>query len=68
MKVDVFDTQEAMVALHRAAAMARKTAIDTNTHLVVMENGKIVHISAQQLREDARDADTLVNTQENVMR
>jgi len=45
------DTQAALAALHRAAEMARKTAIDTDTCLVVMENGKVVRIPAQQLRQ-----------------
>jgi len=49
--VDVFDVKKAEAALRRAAALARKTAIETNTHLVVMREGKLVHISAQQLRE-----------------
>jgi len=46
-----FDVHAATAALHRAAALARKTAIDTNTHLVVMRNGKLVRIPAQQLRK-----------------
>jgi len=46
--------QAALAALHRAAEMARKTAIDTDTCLVVMENGKVVRIPAQQLRQEQR--------------
>jgi len=49
--VNVMDTQAATAALHRAAEIARKTAIDTDTCLVVMENGKMVRIPAQQLRQ-----------------
>jgi len=49
--VNVLDTQAATVALHRAAEMARKTALDTDTCLVVMENGKVVRIPAEQLRQ-----------------
>jgi len=45
------DVQAALIALHRAAEMARKTAIDTDTCLVVMENGKLVRIPAHQLRQ-----------------
>jgi len=48
---DPFDAQAATAALRRAAALARKTAMDTNTHLVVMRNGKLMHIPAQQLRQ-----------------
>jgi len=45
------DVQAALTALHRAAEMARKTAIDTDTCLVVMENGKLVRVPAHQLRQ-----------------
>jgi len=48
---NAIDVQAATAALRRAAALARKTAIDTDTHLVVMENGHIVHIPAARLRE-----------------
>jgi len=44
------DVQAALAALQRAAEIARKTAIDTDTCLVVMEHGKIVRIPAEQLR------------------
>jgi len=50
-RINVMDTQAATAALHRAAEMARKTAMDTDTCLVVMENGKVVRIPAQQLRQ-----------------
>jgi len=46
-----FDVQAATAALRRAAALARKTAIDTNTYLVVMRNGKLIRISAAELRQ-----------------
>jgi len=46
-----FDIQAATAALRRAAALARKTAMETNTHLVVMRNGKVVRIPAEQLRQ-----------------
>jgi len=51
----VLDIQAATAALHRAAAIARKTAIDTNTPLVVMQNGKVTHIPAAQLRQQAQN-------------
>jgi hypothetical protein len=34
----------------RAAQLARKTAIQTNTEIVIVQNGKLVRISAEQLR------------------
>jgi len=51
ISVDVMDTQAATQALYRAAEMAKKTAIDTNTCLVVIEHGKVVRIPATQLRQ-----------------
>jgi len=53
-KAKPIDVQAALAAFHRAAELARKTAIDTNTHLVVMENGNIVHIPAAQLRQQQK--------------
>jgi len=49
--VNMMNAQAETEALRRAAELARKIAIDTDTHLVVMENGKIVHIPAERLRE-----------------
>jgi len=37
--------------LRRAVALARKTAVGTNTHWVAMRNGKLMRIPAQQLRQ-----------------
>jgi len=53
-KAKPIDVQAALAAFRRAAELARKTAIDTNTHLVVMENGNIVHIPAAQLRQQQK--------------
>ncbi len=44
------DLRNATVALRRAAKVARQTAIETNTHLVVMKNGKLTRLSARVLR------------------
>lgn len=41
----------ALAALKRAAAEARRIAIDTDTGIVVVRGGTTVFISAQQLRE-----------------
>lgn len=41
----------ALAALNRAAAEARRIAIETDTGIVVVRGGKTVFISAQQLRE-----------------
>ncbi|WP_215842699.1 hypothetical protein HHS34_010010 [Acidithiobacillus montserratensis] len=38
------------VALQRAARMAREEAIRTNTDLVIVQDGKVVHIPPEELR------------------
>lgn len=45
------DLRGSLAAMQRAAEMARQTAIQTNTALVVVRNGKTVHISAEELRK-----------------
>lgn len=47
------DLRASVVAMKRAAALARAVAIQTNTSLVVVENGQIVHIPAAALRAAA---------------
>jgi len=49
------DIHAALAAFRRAAEIACKTAIDTDTCLVVMENGKMVQIPAQQLRQQQEE-------------
>lgn len=39
-----------IAALKRAAALARQTAIQTETALVVMEGGRLIRIPADELR------------------
>ena len=39
-----------MNALKRAAKMARETAIQTGTDLIIAEDGKLMRISAEELR------------------
>lgn len=38
--------------MRRAAEMARKTAILTNTEIIVVRDGKLVRIPAEQLRKE----------------
>jgi hypothetical protein len=45
------DLRASFAALRRAADMARETAIQTNTAIVIVRDGKLVRISAAQLRE-----------------
>ena len=45
------DLRGSLAAMQRAAEMARQTAIQTNTSLVVVRNGKTVRIPAEELRK-----------------
>lgn len=43
------DVRAALGALRRAAQAARKTVIQTNTHLIVMKEGRLQRITASEL-------------------
>ena len=45
------DLRASQQALQRASELARQTAIQTNTDLIVVEDGKTVRITAATLRE-----------------
>lgn len=47
------DLRGSLAAMRRAAAMARETAIQTGTGIVMVRDGKPVRISAAQLRAGA---------------
>ena len=47
------DLRASLVALRRAALQARKTAIQTDTHLVIVKDGLMQRISPDQLRQQA---------------
>ena len=47
------DLAASLAALKRAAALARKQAIQTGTAIVVVKNKKIVRIAAEELRGKA---------------
>ena len=49
------DLRASVAAMHRAAQMARETAIRTDTDLVVMKNGQLIRIPAQALRAEASE-------------
>lgn len=40
-----------VTAMKRAADLARKTAIQTDTGIIMVRDGKVVRVSAQELRE-----------------
>ena len=48
----------AMNALLRSAAAARKVAIQTDTHLVIVKDGQLLRISAAELRQHIQPTDT----------
>ncbi|GHU01290.1 hypothetical protein FACS1894154_11200 [Betaproteobacteria bacterium] len=41
--------------MQRAAALARKVAIQTDTGIVIEKDGKLVHVSADELRKEAAE-------------
>lgn len=45
------DLRASLAALQRAAQAARDVAVQTNTGIVLVQNGKLVKVSAQELRE-----------------
>lgn len=44
------DMRGSLAAMRRAAALARQTAIQTDTAIVLVRDGKTVRISAAELR------------------
>lgn len=48
------DLRASQAALRRAAALARKTAIDSGTDLIVVREGRTVRISADTLRSQTK--------------
>ncbi|MBA2238403.1 MAG: hypothetical protein H0W24_06880 [Lysobacter sp.] len=49
------ELRASLAAMRRAAALARKTAIQTDTDLVIVKDGKLVRIPAGQLRREAQN-------------
>lgn len=47
------DVRASLGALRRAAQLARKTAILTETHLVIVKDGRMLRLSADELRRRA---------------
>ncbi len=46
------DLINSLTAMHRAARMAREQAVRTGTYIVVRRNGKMVHVTAEELRRE----------------
>ena len=47
------DVRASLGALRRAAQLARKTAIQTETNIVIVKDGRMLRISADELRQQA---------------
>jgi len=52
LKARSADLRNSLPAMRRAAELARKTAIDTNTAIIVVRDGKRVRVSADELRRE----------------
>jgi hypothetical protein len=48
------DLRASLAAMRRAAEMARTTAIQTNTEIVIVRDGKLVRVTAEELRKEQR--------------
>ena len=46
------DLHASLTAMQRAAELARRTALQTDTAIVVVQNGKLMRIPAAQLRNE----------------
>lgn len=44
------DLRASLAAMQRAAELARKIAVQTDTEIVVVRDGKLVRVPAEQLR------------------
>jgi len=51
LKARSADLRNSLPAMQRAAALARQTAIATNTAIIVMRDGQRVRITADELRQ-----------------
>lgn len=49
------DLRGSLAAMRRAAEMARQIAIQTNTEIVIVQDGKPVHITAEELRRERNE-------------
>ncbi|QEG33339.1 hypothetical protein [Bythopirellula goksoeyrii] len=49
------DLRASLEAMRRAAALARQTAIQTGTNLVIYKDGKLLRLSAETLRKQAEN-------------
>lgn len=52
------DLRASMAAMQRAAELARKIAIQIDTGIIIVRDGKLVCVSAQELRDNALEEKT----------
>ncbi|WP_215843007.1 hypothetical protein HHS34_012875 [Acidithiobacillus montserratensis] len=52
------DLRASLGALRRAAQQARKTAIQTETNLVIVKDGRMQRVSADELRQQEKTETT----------
>lgn len=45
------EVEAELAALRRAARMARELAVRTNTSIIIVEDGKLVRVTADELRK-----------------
>jgi hypothetical protein len=50
------DLRASLAAMKRAAALARQTAMQTDTAIIVARDGKPVRVSAEELRRESKQA------------
>jgi hypothetical protein len=46
------DLRASLTAMRRAARLARQAAMQTDTSIVIVQNGVVVRVSAEELREN----------------
>ena len=51
------DVRASLAALQRASLQARKTAIQTGTHLIIVKDGQLLRISAEELSKGSENCE-----------
>jgi len=52
------DLPASLLAIKRAADLARKTALETNTGIAIFRDNQIIHVSAEQIRSEQQASQT----------
>lgn len=51
------DLRSSLTALRRASTLARRSAVETNTSIVLVRDGRLIVVEADALREELRTTD-----------